>query len=223
VQAQVLEGEPWLGRALARVGRIEYPVGELANRGTIGDPVTIPFVMESGQQITTLVEAVSTPDGLRQQAADVDSTRAAGAPRDLEQKWGLFDFYQKLRDSVRAAGSDLTHGLVRYELRGDTVAAYQPSYAIGPSGRITVALVTVALGPRLGAGRTHAEAWRNLRGEVAPAPVGREVASRLADARRWLERADSALKRGDLLEFGRAFAYLRELLQSTDPKPEPPP
>ncbi|MEO8451575.1 MAG: UPF0182 family protein [Gemmatimonadota bacterium] len=222
VQAQVLEGEPWLGRPLAKVGRIGYPVGELASRGTIGDPVTIPFMMESGPLVATLVQAMSTPDGLLQTAADIDSTRATGGARDLEQKWERFDFYQKLRDSVRAAGSDLTHGLVRYQLLGDTVAAYQPSYAIGPSGRVTVALVTAALGARLGYGRTNAEAWRNLRGDVGPAPVGREVASRLADARRWLERADSALKRGDLLEFGRAFAYLRELLQSTDPKPEPP-
>ena len=75
-----------------------------------------------------------------------------------------------------------------------------------------------------GAGRTYQEAWQNLRGEVAPSPVGTDIGTRLTQARTWLDRADEALKRGDLEAFGRAFANLRELLRVTGgatPEPKP--
>jgi hypothetical protein len=145
--------------------------------------------------------------------AETDSTRAVGIPRDLQQRWDRFPFFQQLRDSVRAGEAEFVAGLIRFTSVGDTLVAYQPNYAIGPTGEGGLVLVNLAMGARLGAGRTLAEAWSNLRGEVGPAPVGIDVATRFEQAREWLDRADAALKRGDLTEFGRAFAYLRELLR----------
>ena len=52
----------------------------------------------------------------------------------------------------------------------------------------------------------------NLLGASAPSIPGSAQATRLDEARRWLERADSALRSGDLTAFGRAWAGLRDAL-----------
>ncbi len=88
---------------------------------------------------------------------------------------------------------------------------YQPEWAVSPSGRAQLVSVSIALGSKHGAGRTPAEAWMNLRGETAPR-AGGTAAEVLEKARRWMQHADSALKRGDLEELGKALANLRELL-----------
>jgi len=223
VQIQVVQGPVWSGHPAAPYGRGLYPVQDLAALGTIRDAIAAPFVAESASRVVGLLAGPMAPRSLRTSLELVDSTRAIPGSRELQQRWDRFPFYQQLRDSIRAAGSDFQHGLVRFGLRGDTLLAYQPSYALGPRGRTTLALVNVALGGRLGAGRTYDEAWLNLRGETAPTPVGTEVGARLRQAREWLERADDALRRGDLEEFGRAFGFLRELLRAGTPDPEPPP
>jgi hypothetical protein len=82
-------------------------------------------------------------------------------------------------------------------------------------------MVNVALGRRLGAGRTLAEAWRNLRGEVSPTAPGTSSQLILDSARSWMRRADSALRRGDLRELGIALQYLRELLDPPGRPPDP--
>jgi hypothetical protein len=213
VQAQVLQGPGWYGWPVARIGREPYPIQDLPNGGTPDDPFHIPYVNESGHDVNALLigAAGTIQDGSL--LIQADSAEAVSAPRDLQQRWDRFPFFQQLRDSVRAAGADFEGGRIRYALRGDTLEAYQPSYAVAPKGRTSLVLVNVAHGGRLGAGRTYDEAWRNLRGEVAPTPIGTEITSRLEQARDWLERADEALKRGDLQEFGRAFNFLRELLR----------
>ena len=101
------------------------------------------------------------------------------------------------------------------------MVAYQPGYAIGPGHRTAIVLVNVALGDRLGAGRSYDEAWANLRGVAAPKPVGTDLTERLEQAQSWIELADEALKRGDLPEFARAWSYLRELLRTSSPAPPP--
>jgi hypothetical protein len=90
--------------------------------------------------------------------------------------------------------------------------AYQVWYAVGPAGRITIPYVALAQGTRLGAGRTFAEAWDNLRGAGAPLPPGSGPLTPLEEARRWMLRADSALHAGDWEAFGRAFGALRQTL-----------
>jgi hypothetical protein len=213
-QAQVLQGAAWLGQPVARYGRAPYPLRELAASGAPADPVAMPFLNEAGTAVTRLAAGPARAGALAVRVLAADSVREVGSPRELQQRWDRFPFFQQLRDSVRASGSDFRPGLIRYWARGDTLLAYQPSYAVGPGGVAALVLVNVALGPRLGAGRTWDDAWRNLRGEIGPVPVGGDIAARLGQAREWLERADAALRRGDLEEFGRAFGFLRELLRA---------
>ena len=223
VAAQVLQGGGWLGRTAARIGRQFFPVEDLVNAGQAADPHRVPFLNDDGSRVIGLLRAAG-PEQPELRYFEVDSIRSVAAPRDLQQRWDRFPFFQQLRDSVRAAGSEFQPGIIRYLAVGDTLVAVQPNYAIGPgASQGGVVLVNVALGQRLGAGRTAEEAWRNLRGEAAPAPVGTDVGTRLEEARAWLDRADAALKRGDLLEFGRAFAYLRELLRPGGSVPPPVP
>jgi hypothetical protein len=77
--------------------------------------------------------------------------------------------------------------------------------------------VTVASGDRLGAGRTLEEAWRSSRGEITPSLRISDDAAAREEALRWLQEADSALRRGDLVGFARAFAALKSALQRDPP------
>lgn len=63
----------------------------------------------------------------------------------------------------------------------------------------------------MGAGRDPTGAWQNLLGETAPVPPGTAPANRFDEARRWMLRADTALRAGRWEEFGRAFEALRQL------------
>ena len=74
-------------------------------------------------------------------------------------------------------------------------------------------MLNVMLGGSLGIGRTLEEAWLNLRGQMSPIASGSGPEAVLEQARRWMQHADSALKRGDLLELGRALDHLRVLLE----------
>jgi hypothetical protein len=56
------------------------------------------------------------------------------------------------------------------------------------------------------------EAWSNLRGASVPAIAGQAQTTRLDDARRFLVRADSALRAADWSAFGRAWNGLRRAL-----------
>lgn len=217
-QAQVLQGPAWLGTPIARYGRQPYPVDDLPLRGTTTDPVVVPFLNDAGTAVTRLVTGPVRSGSLATALLSVDSARAVAGPRELQQRWDRFPFFQQLRDSVRAAGADYRQGLIRFGVRGDTLLAYQPNFALGPGGQSAIVLINVAEGGRLGAGRTFSDAWRNLRGEIGPAPVGSDPLTRLEQARVWLERADAALRRGDLEEFARSFGFLREALRSGAPR-----
>ena len=70
--------------------------------------------------------------------------------------------------------------------------------------------VSVATDSRMGAGRTFAEAWSNLLGATAPSVAGTAQATRLDEARRLMLRADSALRAGDWMTFGRVWESLRK-------------
>jgi hypothetical protein len=77
---------------------------------------------------------------------------------------------------------------------------------------MALAWVSVATDNRLGAGRTLKDAWSNLLGASVPAIAGTTQTNRLEEARRWMERADSALRGADWVEFGQAWDALRRTL-----------
>jgi uncharacterized membrane protein (UPF0182 family) len=147
-------------------------------------------------------------------------TLGPAPPETLHRGWMRFPFLTLLGDSVQEAGSRWVSGDVRYLFRAGGVTAYAPFYAIPSAvGPPRVVAVGVASGERLGVGRTLTEALENQRG-VSAGLIGRlgDDAALLQLVRQWARAADSALRRGDLEAFGRAFAALLSVLEG-EPRP----
>ena len=90
----------------------------------------------------------------------------------------------------------------RPRVRPGSSATRCTTHSAGPGG-CAVAWVSIATGgERMGAGRTLEEAWNNLLGASVPTMPGSAQSDALEEARRWLERADSALRKADWSEFG---------------------
>jgi hypothetical protein len=142
-----------------------------------------------------------------------DSTSAPEAPDVLARRWQRFSLFQQIRDSVTAGGGAFETGVVRYAVTGDGLVAYQPAWGLDPRGRSSLLLITVASGDRLGVGRNLEEAWRSSRGELSDLLRLSDDAAARTEALRWLREADSALRRGDLVGFGRAFGALKAVLE----------
>jgi uncharacterized membrane protein (UPF0182 family) len=217
IRARVLEGPAWsIGRVPGpRTSPIAPPLPVAGGFASV-----IPFIAPQGCEIRTVMLTRGEGKGDIVHVVQVDSVRALECPGALAQRWERFPFQNQLADSIHASGGDFKAGQIRYLPTAEGIAAYQPGYALPRGGgRATLVMVNVALGRRLGAGRTLTEAWRNLRGEVSPTAPGTGSQLVLDSARSWMRRADSALRRGDLRELGIALQYLRELL---DPPGRPP-
>ena len=130
----------------------------------------------------------------------------------LEARWARFPSYDALSDSIRDEGGRLERGPVRFDLEPDGLVAYQAHFAAAAGGRPSLVWVSVAAADRQGAGHSLREAWSNLLGAAVPAIAGQAPTTRLEDARRLLERADSALRAADWEAFGRAWSGLRRAL-----------
>jgi hypothetical protein len=130
----------------------------------------------------------------------------------LEERWGRFQTFDALSDSIREDGGKLLRGPVRVEIGPSGPVAYQAYFARRHSGGMVLVWVSVATPGRMGAGRTLKDAWSNLLGATVPAPPGSAQAGRLDEARRLMQDADSALKVGDWSRFGRAWSGLRNIL-----------
>ena len=142
-----------------------------------------------------------------------DSAAALQSRAALESRWSHFASYDALSDSITDDGGKLEAGPVRLALSGGGPVAYQSHFARDRRGTVLLSWVSVATtGDRLGAGRNLREAWNNLLGTSVPSIAGSAQATRLDEARRWAERADSALRRGDWALFGQAWRGLREAL-----------
>lgn len=208
-QALALQGPAWdAGRLETGLeGGVILPPQEPG-----GSAALIPFTDSAKRDIRRVFLARRFASGDSLRLVPLDSLARVEIGSRLTQGWGMFPFQQALRDSVDAEGGKLVLGRVRFVLAAEGLAAYQPAWSVPASGPAEVVLVNVALGGRAGASGKIADAWRNLRGEIAPIPVGSGLQAVLDSVRRWFRHADSALKQGDLQEFGRAMQYLRELL-----------
>jgi hypothetical protein len=142
----------------------------------------------------------------------LDSATALPSRSALESRWARFPSYNALSDSIREEGGRLEHGPVRFDLAPEGLVAYQSHFAGLAGRRLSLVWITVAAGERQGAGHNLQEAWNNLLGTSVPAIAGQAQASRLEDARRLLQRADSALRSSDWEAFGRAWSGLRRAL-----------
>ncbi len=132
---------------------------------------------------------------------------------ELQRLWGFSPELRHLRDSARAAGDSLRAGDVHWYLGAGALAAWEPVLALAPRQPPALLWIATAVGDQVGGARDPAAAWRAVTAPGAQvAPTGPSSSAVVAEARHWLQVADSALARGDLTAFGRAFEALRAIL-----------
>ena len=200
------------GPAGSRQG--ELPATDVAWSGDTAGTVRMAFYERAGDRrlggVLTGTRAGGT-DELR--LVRFDSVGALQSRTALESRWSHFASYDALSDSIGEEGGKLEHGPVRLDLGGTGPVAYQSHFTRGGRGSVVLSWVSVAAaGDRLGAGRNLREAWNNLLGATVPSIAGSAQATRLDEARRWLQRADSALRSGDWTVFGQAWHGLHEAI-----------
>lgn len=216
IQGQELEHAPWKAGNLSGTpgqGATEPPPPQVGWGADTSGPLAISTFESPGERRLSAVLIGSRDDGrTRLRLVRLDSTTALPTGGVLANRWGNFPSYDALTDSIREDGGKLEEGPIRVTAGAGGLVAYQAHFAVRPSGGMVLAWVSIATHDRLGAGRTLHDAWSNLLGNTVPAPPGTAQAGRLDEARRWMQRADSALKAGDWSGFGRAWNSLRGVL-----------
>ncbi len=194
--------------------RTEMPAAEFAwSADTIGPVRMAIYERADERRITAALTGVGAAGLDRLRLVRFDSAAALPSRTALESRWSHFASYDALNDSIGDDGGKLEAGPVRLDLSAGGPVAYQSYFARGQRGAVSLSWVSLgAPGDRLGAGRSLREAWSNLLGASVPSIAGSAQATRLDEARRWLERADSALKGGDWAVFGQAWRGLRDAL-----------
>jgi len=212
-QAKVLEGPVWkLGRQGASTGS-DTTATRRADVAwapdTSGPQLAIAYERSVDRRIGAVLVADREDGGDVLHLVRLDSTRALPSRAALESRWGRFPSFGALTDSIRDDGGRLERGPVRFDVSSTGVVASQAHFA-SHGENTAVVWVSVATDSRMGAGRTFAEAWSNLLGATAPSVAGTAQATRLDEARRLMLRADSALRAGDWMTFGRVWESLRK-------------
>jgi hypothetical protein len=219
-QLQVLEGPHWnLGR---RPGRrvADGPPEEPAIFWAAGHPGWQSPFEDPGRRTLNAVVTAQRRNGTPQlEIARVDGIAPENG-RELERRWGRGVMIRQLRDSVRAAGDSLVAGPVLWQLGDGVLAASMSLISEGRRGPPTLVWIATARGNRLGGGRELRAAWTSLAessaGDAIVARSEPDAEARLTALRSWIMRADSALARGDLTAFGRAWEAVRGLLSETE-------
>jgi uncharacterized protein len=229
----VLRSAPYpsdLFRAQARVlERGDWHVGTLTDRpvpdadelpradlswapDSSGPQLTITFERPGERRLNAVMLGAQDEGRDQLRLFRLDSVTTVPARGTLESRWSRFPSYDALSDSIREEGGQLERGPVRVDADASGIVAYQAHFARRGERGMALAWVSVATDNRLGAGRSLKEAWSNLLGASVPAIAGATQVNRLDDARRWMERADSALRAADWVEFGQAWDGLRRTL-----------
>ncbi len=217
-QAQASYLEQWLpdigslgGPPGSRGG--EVPATDFAWTADTAGPMRVAVYERANERVLGgVLTGVRSGSGEELRLTRFDSAGALPTRAALEGRWGRFPTYDALRDSIGDDGGKLEQGPVRIDLGNGGAVAYQSHFAVHPRRGVILSWVSVAARGDLGAGRTLPEAWNNLLGESVPSVAGTAQATRLEEARRWLERADSALRDGDWTVFGQAWRGLRDAL-----------
>jgi uncharacterized membrane protein (UPF0182 family) len=180
--------------------------------GLLPGTVALPIADRRTSRLHALVEGAFRDGTDRLVAYSADSA-ALESPEVLSRRWQRHPLAQQVRDSVVARGSRLLTGWVRYAPLSTGWIAYQPMWATEANGDATLVLVGISGENRLAMGRTVQESLTALRGEAAVLLRPSGESGVLFEARRLVREADSALRRGDLSAFARAFGALRSLLE----------
>ena len=214
-QARILEQAPWragslAGRAADGQGDPVPPTAVWA--GGSGFDLVSAYQGGEDRRVRTLLIGRNGESGRRLTLLRLSEAVSLPGPAASQATWDRFPSYEQILDSVVRRGERFERGPWRILPRGGVPIAYQPWYALDANGRVTLPYVALAQGARVGAGRSFADAWNNLRGAGAPLPPGFGPGTPFEEARRWMQRADSALHDGDWEGFGRAFGALRQTL-----------
>ena len=173
--------------------------------------MVIPYERAIDRRVSALLVASREDGNDALRLIRLDSARVLPSRVALESRWSRFPSFGALTDSIRDDGGKLERGPVRFDLTPSGVVAHQAHFAHrADDSRTILVWVSVATEGRLGAGHTFTEAWSNLLGATVPSVAGAAQTTRLEETRRLLLRADSALRLGDWVTFGRAWDSLRK-------------
>jgi hypothetical protein len=214
-QSQALEQDPWgMGTLAGRgtAGQGDAPAPGTAWQSGWGYALVAGYQFGEDHRVRALLIGRSSPPGPSLELSRLLEGAVLPGPEASRASWSRFPSIEQISDSVTRRGERLEPGPWRLLPGEGAPMAYQAWYAVGPAGRITIPYVALAQGSHLGAGRSFAEGWDNLRGVGAPLPPGAGPVTPLEEARRWMARADSALRVGDWEGFGRAYGALRQAL-----------
>ena len=214
VQAAALARSPWTGAGTVRLTLLDDST-TVAREAWAADTtlvLTASYVHPGQRRVGAVLVASARGDARRVRLLLPDSASTLSSPTVLASQWSRFALFEQLQDSVRAAGGSLTPAPVRYWFGGDRLGAYRSHFGVGAGGRPVLVWLSLALPDRLAAGRDEPEALENLAGTGVPAPFAPPGRAPIDEARRWMHIADSALRRGDLDGFARAWDGLRATL-----------
>jgi uncharacterized protein len=215
-QARVMEEPHWnLGRLLGRPEEIG-PTGPVEDArwksDTSGVEAVIPYERE--RTVTAILQARMADGWETLSILRLDSIVTLPSAPLLQTRWTKFPTFQQLKDSVEKAGARLEAGPISYWPTALGLGASQVWYAQREGLDPVTLWVSLAIADRRGAGHDLEEAWQNLLGLSAPVISAGERGTRIFEARRYLEDADNALRRGDLEGFGRAWEGLKRTLRA---------
>lgn len=209
----------WFGSHASVLRRRHWQLGGLVSPpagvgfDTIPGPVLrAGFQSSEGRRLLAVLEGERIGDAEQLRVIRLDSLPPVESPVLLPARWERLPFVQQMRDSAIATGWRYHGGPLQFMMTPGGPLGWQAAFVIDSGGQGTVVAVNLALAGRLGTGADRQVAWDNLRGERAAFPVSLGEQIRLRQAREWLLRADSAMRRGDLPGFGRAFEALRAIL-----------
>lgn len=215
-QAHVMEQPHWgLGRLMGHsdeVGQIG-PIGDGRWKSdTSGVEAIIPY--EKERNVSAVLQARMADGWETLSILRFDTLVTLPVASVLQTRWTRFPTYQQLKDSVEKAGARLDPGSISYWPTPLGLGASQVWYAARDGVDPVMLWVSLAIADRRGAGHDLEEAWQNLLGLNAPVISAGERGTRIFEARRYLEDADNALRRGDLEGFGRAWEGLKRTLRA---------
>lgn len=131
--------------------------------------------------------------------------------------WRSSAGFTQVDDSLRASGDTLIAGPLRWAVEDGHLTVWRSYGSLGRRGPARLLWTGVASSLGIDGGRPGAVRWGGehpTEGLLETTPEFEEF-GRLESARSWLMRADSALVRGDLTAFGRAWEALRGILRDT--------
>lgn len=210
----------WFAAHLAVLRRPHWQIGAPAPAPAAVGLDTLPapvlravFQASEGRRVAAMLEGERVGGAERLRILKYDSLAPVESPVLLPARWERLPFVEQMRDSTLAQGWRYLAGPLQFMMTSAGPLSWQAGFAIDSAGQGSLVAVNLALGDRrFGTGPTVAAAWANLRGTLAAFPVSLGEERRLEQARLWLLRADSALRRGDLAGFGRSFEALRAIL-----------